>query len=231
MVYTIEANSPSESQRNVQSAVTSIQTRIDTIDQVLQALLVVASQQLTTASSSHNPTRIADRAHIRLQDGHPQYLLPEPPRNPRIMPAPPATNEDTPRNKQQIFRTNSIPIRGDRYENAIEMGPRRSSTEINMTNTHSPTSPYPPNGMRGFPANRGGDERCSTRFSLTSTEIDSSGYGAQRQNSPPGATELSDNPISRALQQSAWSESAKKRPIEHWITAAMHWYFKVIAPV
>jgi len=221
-----ETDSPSRSQKQVESTVTNIQTRIDTIDQVLQALLVVASEQLSTASSSRNPRRIADQAHTRLQDDHSQYLITEPPRNPRLIPETPATSKDTPRGGKQIFRTNSYPIRVD----TREMGLRRPSTEINMADTHSPTSPYPPSGRRGFPANRGSDGRCSTRFSPTSTETDSSGYGAQRQRSSSGPTELPDNPISRALQKSFKSESAKKRPIEHWITAAMHWYFKVISP-
>lgn len=129
-----------------------------------------------------------------------------------------------------MFRTNSYPARVDRYEDPIEIGLRRSSTETNMMNTHSPTSPYPPSGRRGLPANRGGDERCGTGFSPTSTGVDPSGYGIQRQMPSSGATEPSDNPISRALRQSAMSERAVKRPIEHWITAAMHWYFKVITP-
>ena len=224
-----ETNCPSSSQKKVEDTVTKIQTRIDTIDQVLHALLVVASEQLTTTSSSRNPRTIADRAHTRPQDGHPQYLITEPLWSPRVIPALPATNGDTPWDGGRIFRTNSYPARADRYEDPIEIGLRRPSTEINMMNTHSPTSSYPPSGRRGPPADRSSDEGYSSGFSSTSSGMDPSGYGIQRQKSSSGATELSDNPISKALFQSAMSGSARERPIEHWITAAMHWYFKVIS--
>lgn len=211
-----ETNSPSQTSKKVENTVTRIQTRIDTIDQVLRALLVVASKQLMTASASRNPRGIDDRAHVGPQNGHPQYLITEPPWSPP--------------GGAEMFRTNSYPARVDRYKDPIEMGLRRPSTEINMMNTHSPTSPYPPTGRRGPPADRSSDEGYSSGFSSTSTGIDPSGYGTQRQRSSSGATELSDNPISRALFQSAMSEGAKKRPIQHWITAAMHWYFKVMTP-
>lgn len=128
-----------------------------------------------------------------------------------------------------MLRTNSYPATVDRYADPIEIGVRRSSTETSMMDTHSPTSSYPPSGRRGPPADRSSDEGYSSRFPSTSTGIDPSGYGKQRQRSSSGATEFSDNPISRGLRQSAMGEDAKKRPIEHWITAAMHWYFKVIS--
>ncbi|PUU76020.1 hypothetical protein B9Z19DRAFT_290113 [Tuber borchii] len=215
-----------QSSKKVENTVTRIETRIDTIDQVLHALLVVASEQLTTTSSSRNPGRIADRAHTRPQNGHPQYLITDPPWSPRVIPTLPATNQDMPWGGGQMIRTNSYPATVDRYEDPIDISLRRSSTETNMMNTHSPTSPYSPSSRRGPPADRSSDEGYSSGFSSTSTGVDPSGYGTQRQRSSSGVTELSDNPISRALQQSAMS--AKKRPIEHWITAAMHWYFKVI---
>ena len=214
----------------METTVSNIQTRIDTIDQVLHALLVVASEQLTTASSSRNPRRIADRVHTRLQNGHPQYLITEGPRNPQTIPALLGASNNKPRGGEEMLRTNSFPVGGGRYEETIEMGLRRPSTETNMMNARSPTSPYPPNGRRRPPANRDGDERRGGDSSPTSTGTNPPEFRTQRQRSSSGATELSDNPISRALRQSAMSESAKKRPIEHWITAAMHWYFKVITP-
>ncbi|RPA93892.1 hypothetical protein L873DRAFT_1494290 [Choiromyces venosus 120613-1] len=216
-----------QSQKAVETTVTHIQTRIDTIDQVLQALLVVASEQLTTASSSRNPRRIADRAHTRLQNGHPPYLITEAPRNPQTIPEILAPNKSKPRGGEDMLRTNSYPVGGGGgYEDTIKMGISRPFTEVGMMSSHSPKSPYPPNGRRVLPASRDGEEKRGSEFSSISTGTTPSEYRTPRQRSSLGTTEFSDNPISRALRQSAMSETAKKRPIEHWITAAMHWYFK-----
>lgn len=238
----------------MKTSVSNIQTRIDTIDQVLHALLYVASEQLTsTAPRIPNNNSIGTTGLFNDVNRHPknQYRLESSPLGIQTVPALlSGTDSRTGRSTkaEDMVRTTSHlsefrSLQSNCLEGSLEMGTRRRGTD--------PQSSIQPSFLYRATVSGPGRRESAPLGNRYHENIDIKQKGKQKPNKEPNSplsqsrsTALNwqspkpqrkvsvdlvggdENPIDVVLRKQAESNEAQYIPIEHWITAAMHWYFK-----
>lgn len=245
------------SQQNIQTSVSNIHTRIDTIDQVLHALLFVASEQLTSATPRiPSSSRISA---VRFNDGVPrpqnQYLLEGNPINVQTIPSLLAGANSGVSGRliksEEMARSTSHPpefqsIQSGRLEGSSEIGIRRRTTEphdgVQPSLFHKISVARPDRKKHDSPNHKDHEDRDhkqkgkqplnggqSSTFTTPSQSSKTLNYPSPKpqRKASVDSVEASENlNIDAALRKQAESNEAQYIPIEHWITAAMHWYFK-----
>lgn len=226
------------SQHNIQTSVSNIQTRIDTIDQVLHALLFVASEQLSTSAAPHTPNRsrinAAGLGSIRRPQN--QYLLEANPTNIQTVPG-----LLSGANSRAIRSTGHPSEAQNVQQNRLESSPGveiRRTTDLDE-NSYSSLSygtavPRPDRRKhedvdikhKGKHAHSGSPHHSDALLSQLPNPAPNYPSPKPQRKASVDSVEAGKNPINELLRKQAESSEAQDIPIEHWITAAMHWYFK-----
>lgn len=220
------------SQHHIQTSVSNIQTRIDTIDQVLHALLFVASEQLTSAtprvSSSNRITPVGfNEGFRRPQD---RYMIEPSPINTQTIPSLLAgTNSGTGRIIRSEEMGRSVSHQQNRLETSPEMGIRRRTTEPHeniQPLTYKASVSRADTKRKGKQTHNGGSHSHYAQLSQSLPKTPNYSSPKPQRKASVDSVEVNENPINAALRRQVESNEAQEIPIEHWITAAMHWYFK-----